>query len=530
MFLDFTAVLGGLALFLFGVEACCKSFQQIGGRLHRALFRLAKGRFRPFFFGSLLTFISQNSTVATSLAIGFVDIGMMTLTEAILAMSGASFGGGLVVLLISLNVIFFGPLLLFISLLLIRLSQNTEMQNCGRVLQGIALILIGMLTIQLGVAPLVQAPWMQSLILFSSCNFFLMGLVAFFLTSLIQNNTAVITIAISVASAGLIGATSGMAIVLGAHVGSTTLILLSGLGGRLNARRLGLATVVYKLLGVLAVLPLTPLILETVRRFDITTASSLVIFQIVLATLNALLITPFSSAIRRACEAVFPSVGDPGEPAFLNRDLLDVPAVALTLLSRETTRLANFAEAFLQILFTIPEERRRLPRLHISLKNLTRECHSFFSSLPLPRDESTLRLRYINLSVALSSLSEIVACLDRHSALPEKSPLFQSTPLTNLTAQVMTVVRLAFRFFVLGDEGTEQSARIEIAKFRRAENQLRYSLAWEGSDDGEGGELWDLLPVFVTITHAAERMLDSVRLGPHSAPESDQNTMERTME
>lgn len=528
MFLEFTAVLGGLALFLFGVEACCRSFQQIGGRLHSALFRLAKGRVRPFFFGSLLTFITQNSTVATSLAIGFVDIGMMTLTEAILAMSGASFGGGLVVLLISLNVIFFGPLLLFISLLLIRLPQKTEIQNYGRVLQGIAFILIGMLTIQFGVTPLVQAPWMQSLILWSSRNFFLMGFVAFLLTALIQNNTAVITIAISVASAGLIGPTSGMAIVLGAHVGSTTLILLSGLGGRLNARRLGLATVVYKLLGALVVLPLTPLILETVRRFEISTASSLVVFQIVLATLNALLITPFSSPIRRACEAVFPSVGDPGEPAYLNRDLLDVPAVALTLLSRETTRLANFVEAFLQILFTIPEERRRLPRLHVSLKNLSGECHSFFSSLPLPRDETALRRRYINLSVALSSLSEIVTCLDRGSALSEKSSIFKSTPLVNLTNQVLTVVRLAFRFFVLGDESTEKGARIEIAKFRRAENQLRYSLAWDGSSDSESSDLWNLLPIFVTITHAAERMLESVSLAPYSEPGSEQKTTERT--
>lgn len=90
MLSGFFTVLGGLALFLFGVEACRQSFQEGGGRLHRTLFKLARGRFMPFIFGTSLTLLSQSSTIATSLAIGFVDIGMIRLTEAILVMSGAS--------------------------------------------------------------------------------------------------------------------------------------------------------------------------------------------------------------------------------------------------------------------------------------------------------------------------------------------------------------------------------------------------------------------------------------------------------
>ncbi|MDR3230740.1 MAG: Na/Pi symporter [Synergistaceae bacterium] len=518
MFWGFIAILGGLALFLFGIDACCRSFQHIGGWLHSALFRLAKGRVKPFVFGTLLTLITQNSTVATSLAIGFVDIGAMNLTEAILAMSGASFGGGIVILLISLDVVRFAPLLLFVSLILIRLSKKPVVQSYGRVLQGISLVLIGMLMIQNGVVPLLQSPTTKSLILWGSRNFFLAGLIAFALTSIIQNNTVVIAIAISVASAGLMTISSGMAIVLGAHVGSTTIIMLSGLAGRLNSRRLGFATVLYKLLGAFLVLLLTPLIIALVRKlglygFPLTAASSLATFQIILATLNALLVTPFSDLIRRCCERVFPSLGDPGEPAFLNRELLDAPAVALTLLSRETTRLANFVEAFLQILFTVPSERWRLTRLRANLKDLSRECQSFLSSLALPRNEAALMRRYINLSVALSSLSDIIICIDRE-LVPVDTSHFSGTAVRNLIDQVLTVLRLALRFFVLGDEAMERSARAEIAKFRRAENQLRYSLAYDEMSEEGSGELWPLLTVFVRIVHASERMLESVKLAP----------------
>ena len=513
MFSDFITVLGGLALFLFGVEACCQSFRQIGGWLHNTLFKMTQGHVKPFFFGTLLTLIAQNSTVATSLAIGFVDIGMMSLTGAILAMSGASFGGGLVILLISLNFVRFGPLLLFISLLLIRVSKKPEVQNYGRVLQGISLILLGMLMIQMGVAPLVRTSQLQALILWSSRNFFLMGFVAFVLTSIIQNNTAVIAIAISIASAGLISDTSGMAIVLGAHVGSTTIILLSGLGGKLNARRLGLATVVYKLLGALLVLPFTPLIIESVHRAGFSIAASLVAFQVILATLNALLVTPFSVLLKKGCEYIFPSIGNPGEPAYLSKDLLGVPAIALTLLSKELTRLANFVEAYLQIMFAIPNEQWRLFRLRANLKELSNECHVFFSSIPLPQNEPQLRRRYINLSMALSSLEDIITCIDRELT-PIWTPLFlKNAALSNLMDEVLTIVRLAFRSFVLGDEGIEKTTKAQIALFSISENRLRYALAYDQTEENDsGGAIWELLAVFVKIVHCSERMLENVKL------------------
>lgn len=318
MLSGFFTVLGGLALFLFGVETCRESFQVVGGWLHRMLFRLARGRFMPFVFGVFLTLFSQNSTIATSLAIGFVDIGTMQLTEAILAMSGASLGGGLVILLISLNVVRFGPLLLFASLLMIRLSRKPEIRNYGRILQGIGLIFLGMLAIQAGVVPIVENPDVRSLILWSSRNSFLIGLVSFLLTSLIQNNTAVVAIAISVAGTGLISPTAGMAIVLGAHIGSTTIILISGLSGKLNARRLGLATVVYKILGALVMACAIPFMPTLFRRMGLSVSSSLVFFQILLAFVNALVVTPFAPILRRICEHVFPSARSPAEPAYLN--------------------------------------------------------------------------------------------------------------------------------------------------------------------------------------------------------------------
>lgn len=512
MLSGFFTVLGGLALFLFGVEACRQSFQEVGGWLHRALFRLARGRFMPFLFGTALTLISQSSTIATSLAIGFVDIGTMHLTEAILAMSGASLGGGLVILLISLNIVRMGPLLLFGSLLMIRLGRRPEVRNYGRILQGIGLIFLGMLAIQAGVVPIVGNPDVRSLILWSSHNFLLIGFVAFLLTSLIQNNTAVVAIAISVAGTGLITPIAGMAIVLGAHVGSTTIILISGLGGKLNARRLGLATVIYKLLGALVMASTIPFMPALYGRFGLSVSASLAAFQVLLACVNALAVTPFAPLLRRACELVFPAASSPSEPAYLNSELQSVPAIALALLSRELVRLSNFLEAYFQILFSLPSERNRLPKLQEDIWNLFRECRAYFSGIPMPQGALALRRHHFNLSIALSSFETMVSGVHFELSRLWIPNLLEHGAMGGLALSFLNLLRQSFRYFILGDEAIARSARTHIENFRLSENHLGYALLLDlDRQYGESGrELMAILAVLGRTAYAAEHMMNNL--------------------
>lgn len=510
MFSGFFTVLGGLSLFLFGIESCRKSFQEVGGRLHQILFKLARGRFMPFIFGVSLTLISQSSTIATSLAIGFVDIGMIQLTEAILVMSGASLGGGLVIFLISLNIVRAGPLLLFFSLLMIRLPRKLEVRNYGRILQGIAFIFLGMLAIQAGVVPIVENPNLRNLILWSSQNYLLMGVVSFLLTSLLQNNTAVVAIAISIATTGLIPPTAGMAIVLGAHIGSTTIILISGLGGKLNARRLGLATVIYKLAGALVMACAVPFMPRLFQELNLTVSSSLVFFQILLAFMNPLIVAPFSSALRQVCEFVFPAVRNPAEPAYLNSQLQNVPAIAMTLLSRELARLSNFFEVYFQILFILPSERKRLPKLQGDIWKLFQECRAYFASIPISQGTLALRRHHFNISITLSSFEMIASGIHFELSRLWIPNLPEHAGVSSLTSSFLNLLRHSFRFFVLGDEEIARSARHHIENFRLSESRLSYALLLDldrqYEENGQG--LMTILTVLGRIVYAAEQMLE----------------------
>ena len=105
----------------------------------------------------------------------------------------------------------------------------------------------------------------------------------------------------------------------------------------------------------------------------------------------------------RSCEFLFPAVRNPAEPAYLNAQLQNVPAVALALLSRELVRLSNFLEAYFQILFTHPSERRRLPKLQEDVWKLFRECRKYFSVIPIPQGAPALRRQHFNLAITLSS-------------------------------------------------------------------------------------------------------------------------------
>ncbi len=505
------SVAGGLALFLFGVESCQRSFQQVGGHLKSVLFYLARGRFKPFFFGTFLTLLSQNSTVATSLAIAFVDVGAMSLTEAIKAMSGASFGGGLVVLFISLKVTEIAPLLLFISLLLIRMSQKNEIKNYGRVLQGISMIFLGMMMLQTGVTPIVQDPKVKELILWGSQNFLLIGLIAFLLTSLIQNNTAVVAIAISIASTGLISDIAAMAIVLGAHIGSTTIILISGLSGRLNSKRLGLATVLYKFAGSIILFAMIPLILPFFHRLELSIEVSIVFFQMLLAVINALSITPFSAVLRRISERVFPSGGNPGEPVYLNAELRNTPAVSLSLVSMELIRLANFIEAHFCILFSSSADNKRLSALSKNIVNLSQECRSYFTTIPLPQDEPTLRRRYFNISIMLPPLEVVTSALSKELPPVWTPYILNNEAFREITDELLSVIRLSFCSFALKDDDIIVAAKKHIRNFWLSENRLRYFLLNKGQYGDDDGALLSILSVFVKIVYASERILENVR-------------------
>ncbi len=189
-------ILGGLALFLYGVEKTTAAFgSSFGAGSKDLMVRFTRQKPMAFLFGVALAAIAQGSTVATSFAIGFVDVGMLSFAGSVVVMMGASVGGTFVTFLLSLDIAVISPLLFAVSLLLVRYGRG-KAYRLGTVLQGLSLLLWACSSSNSGFSlswrPPVLRPWRPM-----RENGFLTGIAAFVVTAILQNSSAVMALAVT---------------------------------------------------------------------------------------------------------------------------------------------------------------------------------------------------------------------------------------------------------------------------------------------------------------------------------------------
>ncbi|MCR4604507.1 MAG: Na/Pi symporter [Eubacterium sp.] len=255
------SMLGGLALFLFGMNTLSDSLSSMtGGLLDRVLGKITKNGFFGFLFGAGITAIVQSSSAITVLSVGLVNSGIIGLKQAASLIIGANLGTTATAWLLSLNALdgesllmtivkpaFFSPFLAIIGVALTMFAKSQAKKNIGNVLLGFAVMMIGMNLMSQAVAPLKELPALKDTLM-SFTNPILGFGFAMLFTMLVQSSDAVIGIVQAFALS--VGVTFGMAIplVCGAHVGTCITALLSSMGTSKNGKRTAFVNLYYNLL------------------------------------------------------------------------------------------------------------------------------------------------------------------------------------------------------------------------------------------------------------------------------------------
>ena len=254
------SMLGGLALFLFGMNTMSDSLSSMtGGVLDRVIKIITKNRWLAFVFGTLMTAVVQSSSAITVLAVGLVNSGIMVLKQAIGLVIGANLGTTATAWLLSLNEIdgqsllmtiikpsSFSPFLAIIGVALMMFSHSDKKKKVGSAILGFGVMMIGMNLMSQGVAPLREVPALQKMLVGFS-NPILGFLFAAAFTMLIQSSDA--TVGIVQAFAMSMEITYGMAIPLicGAQLGTCITSILSSMGTGNNGKRTALLNLYYNL-------------------------------------------------------------------------------------------------------------------------------------------------------------------------------------------------------------------------------------------------------------------------------------------
>ena len=345
---------GGLSLFLYGMEKMIKGLLIVAGdRMKEMLSKLTKNRVMGAITGAGVTAVIQSSSVTSVLVVGFVSAGLMTAGQAAGVIMGANLGTTITAQIVAFKVTHFALILVALGFVIQFASHLRRNQAIGNLIMGLGLIFFGMNIMGEGMEPLRSyAPFLE---LMKEMQNPLYGiLVGLLFTALVQSSSATIAIVIVMASNGFLTLPAGIALVMGAHIGTTVTALLATIGKSREALRTALIHVLFNFIGVLIFLPFIPdlanmavwlsssnaihdgsmaqLAANTPR--EIANANTLFTFIILLIFLP--LIPVFLWTVNRMVPVVSEekAVGE-FKPEFLDPSLLATPALAMQAVTYE---------------------------------------------------------------------------------------------------------------------------------------------------------------------------------------------------
>ena len=268
-FFSILALLGGLGMFLYGMDVMGDSLKKLaGGKLETILSRLTANRIKGFLLGFGVTAIIQSSSATTVMLVGFVNAGIMTLGQTISTIMGANVGTTVTSWLLSLTGISgdawwlqifkptsFTPVLMGIGVIMSMACKTDKNRDIASILMGFAVLMFGMDAMSDSMSGLKDNPaFGQMLIMFSNP---VLGILAgTLLTAIIQSSSASVGILQALSMTGAIPYSTAIPIILGQNIGTTITPILSALTGNTDSKRVAFACLLIKILGVLAVYPI----------------------------------------------------------------------------------------------------------------------------------------------------------------------------------------------------------------------------------------------------------------------------------
>ncbi len=265
-FFSILTLIGGLSLFLYGMDAMGDGLKKLsGGKLESILSNLTSTRLKAFFLGFIVTAVIQSSSATTVMLVGFVNAGIMKLGQTLSIIMGANIGTTVTSWLLSLTGISgdsffirilkpssFTPILAAIGIIMTMVARSDKKKDIGSILLGFAILMFGMETMSDSMSGLKEsASFAKMLIMFQNP---IMGILSgTILTAIIQSSSASVGILQALAQTGIIPVSTAIPIILGQNIGTTITPILSSISGNTDSKRVALACLYIKMLGVFAV-------------------------------------------------------------------------------------------------------------------------------------------------------------------------------------------------------------------------------------------------------------------------------------
>ena len=336
---------GGLGLFILGIQLLADGLQKAAGeRMRRILELFTSKPILAVLTGTAVTALLQSSSTTTVMIVGFVNSGLMTLIQALGTIMGANIGTTITAQIVSFNIYGLAYPLIAIGALLYYFSKNRLRRYTGMGILGFGLLLLGLSTMSTSVSPVREyEPFLQLLVTLGNRPF--LGILAGALfTAVIQSSSATTGLVIAFSWQGILSLPAGLALIVGANLGTCITVVLACLGSSSGARRTALGHVLFNLAGVILFVvfrrPFTSLVLLTGSTVARQIANAHTLFNVFTTIILFPLLPRFVKIVTR----IVPGDDQALEvkPQFLDERLIQTPG-ALISAKQEASRMGTLA-------------------------------------------------------------------------------------------------------------------------------------------------------------------------------------------
>ena len=308
---DLISMLGGLALFLYGMTMMSDGLEAAAGdKMKSILEKLTSNRFLGVVVGALVTAVVQSSSATTVMVVGFVNSGLMTLNQAVWLIMGANIGTTITGQLVALDVGAIAPLLCFIGVAMIAFLKSPKIHNWAMIPAGLGMLFIGMDMMSAAMSPLRDSQMFVDIV--STFSNPLVGiLVGAVFTALIQSSSASVGILQALAMGGVIQMNTAVYVLFGQNIGTCVTSVLASIGTSRAAKRTTYIHLMFNLIGtaIFTIVAMSFPLVELVESFspgDVTKqiANMHTIFNIV----TTLLLLPLGNYMAKATYKILPEI------------------------------------------------------------------------------------------------------------------------------------------------------------------------------------------------------------------------------
>lgn len=346
-------ILGGLVLFMFSISMLSDTMKRMASiRLKKILQKVTGNPFKGMLAGTMVTFLVQSSSVTVLLLLGLVNAGVMNLNQAVYVILGSEIGTTITAQIVAFKItVFFFPLIIAGFVLRAVFPARENLRNIGEALFCIGLVFLSMKIMSDGAKPLKDYPLiMDAVAQFGS--FPLYGiLIGTIFTAITNSSSATTSLVIAMSMEGVIDLTAGIALIVGANIGTCVLELVAIMGTNISAKRTGMAQFIINLLGVLLIYPFifqfSQFISTTADDIPRQIANAHTVYNVVVS----FILLPFSAVLIFILKKIIPGedIEVPDISRGLDENILKVPALALYQAEEEVRKMAFLTEKMLKL-------------------------------------------------------------------------------------------------------------------------------------------------------------------------------------